>query len=87
MSLARRRNANDADGVRVGNRTDGVATDSSLYTNRHPAKEREGESTFPIRFRDPRSGSVTANLHRMILANKEFHNYPPGNSHKSQSPS
>ena len=37
----------------VGNRPDGVATASCLYTNRRPGERSREESTFPIRSETP----------------------------------
>lgn len=65
----------------VGNRPDGVATTSCLYTNRRPARGRGKKEHVPDSLRDPRSGSVTANLHPMILARRIFLIIGFGNFH------
>ena len=68
-------------GMRVGNRPDGVARASCLYTNRRPVRGKGKSEHVPDSLRDPRSGSGTANLHRMILARGNFLIFPFGNFH------
>ena len=51
----------------MGNRPDGVATASAFIRTDVRARGK-GREHVPDSLRDPRSGSDTASLHRMILA-------------------